>query len=102
MAKIIILYNLAANVTEEQYEDYVASEKGPLLDSFESVKKYELVKIGGSFSGEIPYSYVGVMHLTSLDEFNQKDAPSQKMQDFMAKLMPMVTDTHILFGEEIY
>ena len=39
MAKQVILYNLAADVTEEQYEDYIINEKGPLLDSLESVKK---------------------------------------------------------------
>ena len=39
MAETIILYNLAANVTEEQYKDYATSEKGPLLDSLESVKE---------------------------------------------------------------
>ena len=102
MAKQIILYNLAPNVTDDEYRDYVTSEKGPLLDSLESVKKFELVKITGAAMGEIPYKYVGVMHLTSLDDFNQKDAPSQKVQDFFAKWMTKVSDFHILFGEEIY
>ncbi len=102
MAKQIILYNLAPNVTDDEYEDYVTSEKGPLLDSLESVKKYEQVRITGSMAGEIPYKYVGITHLTSLDDFNQKDAPSQKLQDFFAKWITMVSDFHILFGEEIY
>ena len=102
MAKTILLYNLAEHITEEQYEDYVTSEKGPLLDSLESVKKFELVKIMGSLSGEIPYKYVGIVHLTSLDDFNQKDAPLPKFQEFLAKWMPMVSDFHILFSEEIY
>lgn len=102
MAKQIILYNLASNVTDDEYKDYVTSEKGPLLDSLKSVRKFELVKIDGSMTGEIPYKYVGIMHLTSLDDFNQKDGPSQKVQDFLAKWMPMVSDFHIVFGEEIY
>ena len=102
MAKQIILYNLAANVTDDEYKAYVTTEKGPLLDSLESVKKFELVKISGSLMGEIPYKYIGIMHLTSLDDFNKKDAPSQKVQDFIAKWMTMVSDFHILFGEEIY
>jgi hypothetical protein len=102
MAKQIILYNMAANITDDEYKDYVISEKGPLLDSLQSVKKFELVKITGSLSGEIPYKYVGIMHLTSLDDFNQKDAPSQEFQGFLAKWMPMVSDFHILFSEEIY
>jgi len=102
MAKEIILYNLAAHVTDEQYKDYVTNEKGPLLTSLESVQKFELVKITGSVSGEIPYKYVGIMHLKSLDDFYQKDAPSQKFKDFQAKWQTMVSDFHILFGEEIY
>ena len=102
MAKQIILYNLAPNVTDDEYRDYVTADKGPLLDGLESVKKFESVKITGSMTGEIPYKYVGIMHVTSLDDFNQKDAPSQKFQDMLAKWMPMVSDFHILFGEEVY
>ena len=102
MAKEIILYNLAEHVTDEQYKDYVTKEKGPLLESLPSAKKFELVKITGSATGEIPYKYVGILHLKSLDEFYQNDAPSQKFQDFMKKWQTMVSDFHILSGEEIY
>lgn len=103
MAKEIILYNLAENVTDEEYKDYVINEKGPLLESLSSVKKFEMVKITGSASGEIPFKYIGIMHLTSLEEFSQKDAPSQKFQDFVAKWRTMVAPGfHTLIGEEIY
>ena len=51
MAKEIILYNLAENVTDEEYKDYVTREKGPLLDSLPSVKKFELVRITGAATG---------------------------------------------------
>ena len=101
MAKKIILYNLAEHVTDEEYKDYVINEKGPLLENLSSVKKYELVKITGADTGEIPYKYVGILHLNSLEEFYQKDAPSQKFQDFMAKFRTMVSGLHSLFGEEI-
>lgn len=102
MAKEIILYNLADHVTDEEYRDYVINEKGPLLDSLESAKKFEMVKITGSTTGEIPYKYVGIMHLTSLEEFQKKDAPSQKFQDFVKKWITMVKDPITLTGEEIY
>jgi hypothetical protein len=102
MAKHIILYNLADHVTDEQYKEYVVNEKGPLLDSLESAKKFEMVKITGSQTGEIPYKYVGIMHLTSLEEFQKKDAPSQKFQDFAKKWITMVKDPITLIGEEIY
>ena len=99
IAKEIILYNLAENVTDEEYKDYVINEKGPLLESLPSVTKYELVKITGAVTGEIPYNYVGIVHVNSLDEFYQKDKTTQKFQDFMTKLMPMIKNIHILYGE---
>jgi hypothetical protein len=102
MAKEIILYNLAENVTDEEYKDYVTREKGPLLESLPSVKKYEVVRIKGAATGEIPYNYVGIIHVSNLDEFYQKDKKTQKFQDFLNKLMPMLKNIHILYGEEIY
>ncbi len=102
MAKRIILYNLAKHVTDEEFKEYVTSEKGPLIDSLPSVKKYELVKITGAMAGEVPYKYVGIVHVTSVDEFNQKAATTQEYQDFLKKFGPMVTDLQILSGEEIY
>ncbi|MBN2075437.1 MAG: hypothetical protein JW762_07790 [Dehalococcoidales bacterium] len=98
MAKQFILYNLADHVTDEEYKEYATNEKGPLLDSLSAVKKFELVKT----SGESPYRYVGIMHITSMEEFAQKDAPSQAFQDFMKKWQSMVKDVMMLAGEEIY
>jgi len=102
MAKQIILYNLSENVTDEQYQDFVKKEKGPLLDSLPSVKKFELVRIKGAQTGEVPYNYVGILHVNSLDEFNEKGATTQKFQDLMVKLQTMLKDPHILYGEEVY
>ena len=102
MAKEIILYNLAEHVSDEEYKDSITREKGPLLESMLSVKKFELVKITGAVSGEIPYKYVGILHLNSLDEFYRNDAPSPKFQDFMKKWQSMVPNFHILAGEEAY
>ncbi len=102
MAKRIILYNLAEHVTDEEFQNYARNEKGPLIDSLPSVKKYELVHITGAMGGEIPYKYVGIVHLTSLKDFNEKDAKTQKYQDFFKKFGPMVSDLKVLSGEEIY
>ena len=103
MAKQIILYNLADHVTDEQFKDYVVNEKGPLLDSLPGAKKSEMVKITGSMKGEIPYKYVGIMHIDDMDLFNREAAPSKKFQDFAAKWSTMVKpDFQTLIGEEIY
>ena len=103
MAKQIILYNLADHVTDEQYKDYVVNEKGPLLDGLPGVKKFEMVKITGSMKGEIPFKYVGILHIEDPVAFNEKAAPSKEFQDFVAKWSTMVNpDFHSLMGEEIY
>jgi hypothetical protein len=102
MAKEIILYNLAPQVTDEQYLDYVKKEKGPLMESFPSVKKFELVKITGAASGNTPYQYIGIVHLNNSRDFLQEDVPSAKFQEFLKKWRAMVADVHILVGEEIY
>ena len=101
MAKEIILYNLAPHVTDEEFREYVDKEKGPLIDSFESVEKYEIVRIDSSASGEIPFKYVGIVHLKSLEDFRNRDAQSESYRAFQAKFGPMVSEIHILFGEEI-
>jgi hypothetical protein len=89
-------------VTDEQFQKYVTGEKGPLIDSLPSVKKYELVKITGAPGEKIPYNYVGIVHLTSVEEFEQKAGKTQKYQDFLQKFLPMVKDIIILSGKEIY
>lgn len=103
MAKQIILYNLAEHVTDEQYKEYALNEKGPLLDGLPGVEKFELVKITSSMKGEIPYKYVGIMHIKDPGLFGREAAPSKEFQDFAAKWSTMVQpDFHTLTGEEIY
>ena len=77
MAAKVLLYNLAEHITDEEFKKYVVNEKGPLIESMSSVKKYELFKITGSAKGKVPYKYVGIVHVTSIDDFEKNDAPSQ-------------------------
>lgn len=102
MAKRIILYNLADNVTDEEFKEYVTTDKGPLIDSLPSVKKYENVKITGASSGSIPYKYCGIVHIDSVEEFDQKAATTPEYQAFLKKFGPMAKDMLMLSGEEIY
>ena len=102
MAKRIILYNLADNVTEEDFKEYVTSDKGPLIDSLPGVKKYELVKIFHATSGETPYKYAGIVHIENMEEYEQKATTLPEYQQFLMKFGPMVKDMIALTGEEIY
>jgi len=102
MAKRIILYNLAEHMTDEAFKEYVVNEKGPLIESLPGVKKYELVKIGGAMGGNAPFKYAGILHLSSLEEFDQQASKTQAYQDFLKKFGPMAKDLTMLWGEEIY
>lgn len=102
MAEEIILYNLADNVTDEEYLEYVKNEKGPLLESFSSVSKYDLFKVNHAATGEIPYKYVGIMHISDPETFYQKDIPSEKFQGFLKKWQPMTSGFHLLGAEKVY
>jgi hypothetical protein len=102
MAKYLIMYNLAEHITEEVFKKYVASEKGPLISSFSSVKKYELIKVSGGSGGKIPYQYVGIVDLTSLEEYKQDTGKDTRYQDFQRKFGSMVKDLTVLSGNEIY
>lgn len=102
MAKRIILYNLADYVTDEEFEEYVKNEKGPLINSLPGVKKYELIRITGSPEGDTPYKYAGIVHFASVEEYNQKATKTQGYQNFLKKFGPMVKDLLTLSGEEIY
>ncbi len=102
MPKKIILYNLADNVTDKEFKEYVTKDKGPLISSLPGVKKYELVKVTGAMGGKIPYKYVGIVHVNSLEEYDQKATKTQKYQDFLKKFGPMAKDLIMLSGEEIY
>ena len=102
MAIEIILYNLAPHVSDEEFREYVDTEKGPYIDGLPSVEKYELVRITESRSGAIPFRYVGIVTLKSLDDFKTKDTQTEAYRAFSAKMATMVSEIHVTFGEEIY
>jgi hypothetical protein len=102
MAKEIILYNLAPHVTDEEFKKYVDEEKGPYIDSLPSVEKYELVRIDDSRSGVIPFRYVGIVHLKSLEDFKNRDTATEEYKAFTAKMSSFNSEIHVTFGEEIH
>ena len=99
---MFVLYNLAPHVTDEQYREYVTKEKGPLMETFSQIKKFELTVTAGNAFGKSPYKYIGIMHLRSLEEYLKKDVPSAKFQEFYKKWKSMVTDVQFWSAEEIY
>ena len=101
MAREIILYNLKDSVSDDEYLEYCNQTKGPLIRGLPSCKKFELIRIGASAKGDIPYKYVGVAELTSLEDW-KRDAASEPFQKFLAEWTAMVSEFHILMGAVVY
>jgi hypothetical protein len=114
MAKEIILYNLRDDVTEEDYVKWCESYKGPLLLSLEGGKSFTLVKMMGGITGngkegsapnqtKPPYQFIGIMDLTSLEEWNKShDSKAFKDEFFPQWFSKWVADFYVLGGEEVY
>jgi hypothetical protein len=101
MAKEIILYNLKDSVSDAEYLQYCQEKKGPLIKSLPSCIDFTLVRITASQRGDSPYAYVGIVDVTSLEDW-KRDASSEAFQGFLKEWIPMVKDFHILMGNEIY
>lgn len=101
MPKEIILYSLKDAVTDEEYLRYCDEKKGPLIRSLPSCKDFTLVRITGSQKGAAPYAYVGIVDVTSIEDW-KRDAASEPFQDFLKEWVPKVKSFHILMGSEVY
>ena len=114
MAKEIILYNLRDNVTEEDYVKWCASYKGPLLLSLPGAKTFTLVKMMGGMTGNgqkgtppgptgSPYKYVGIMDMTSLEEWGKAHETKAFKEEFFPQwFSKWVADFYVLGGVEVY
>ena len=110
MAKQFILYNLKDDVNEEDFEKWVNDFKGPLISNLNAVKNYTLTKVGGAMKAEggppgptdSPYRFVGVVDLTSFEDYaKDQETPAYK-EDFMPQFMQRVKNVIILRAEEIF
>lgn len=66
------------------------------------MEKYELVKITESRPGVIPFRYVGIVHLNSLEDFKSKDAQTEGYRAFSAQMARITSEVHVTFGEQIH
>jgi hypothetical protein len=114
MAKEIILYNLRADVKEEDYVKWCESYKGPLLLSLPGSKSFTLVKMMGGVTGNgqkghtpgptgSPYQFIGIMDLTSLEEWGKAHETAKFKDEFFSQWFARwVGDFYVLGGVEVY
>ena len=101
MFKEIILYSLAPGVTHEEYARYVAEKKGPFFEKLSGVRQFTLVRITSSNTEKIPFQYIGIVDLTSLEDWG-KEIATPAFAEFMKEWTAKVSDFFVLGGEEIF
>ena len=110
MAKQFILYNLKDDVSEEDFEKWVNEFKGPLISGLSAVKNYTLTKVGGAIKAEggppgpadSPYKLVGVVDLTSFEDYTKDQETPVYKEEFMPQFMQRIKNVIILRAEEIF
>ena len=110
MAKQFVLYNLKDDVNEEDFEKWVNEFKGPLISGLNAVKSYTLTKVGGAIKAECgppgpvdsPYRFVGVVDLTSLEDYARDQETPVYKEEFMPQFMQRIKNVIILRAEEIF
>ena len=110
MAKQFILYNLKDDVNEGDFEKWVNEFKGPLISGLSAVKNYTLTKVGGAIKAEggppgpadSPYKFVGVVDLTSFEDYAKDQETPVYKEEFMPQFMQRIKNMIILRAEEIF
>ena len=115
MPKQLILYNLRDDVKEEDYIKWCEEYKGPLLLGLNSGKSFTLLRILGGVKGngqkgvapeetKTPYQFIGIMDVTSLDEWKKECEGSKAYaEEFRPQwFSKWAGDFFILGGEEAY
>jgi hypothetical protein len=110
MAKQFILYNLKDEVSEEEFEKWVNDYKGPLISRLSAVKNYTLTKVGGALMTETgppgpvetPYKFVGIVDLTSFEDYAKDQQTPTYKEEFMPQFLQRVKNVLILKAKEIF
>ena len=50
----------------------------------------------------IPFKYVGIVHLKSLEDFRTKDTQTDAYRAFSAKMASLTSEIHVTFGDQIH
>jgi hypothetical protein len=114
MPMSIILYNLKEGVADDDYRKWCEEYKGPLFLSLGACKSFTLVRTLAGVKGDgakgqppegspPPYKYIGIVDVTSLEEW-QKNAESKAFkEDFFPQWFSRwVADFYVLVAEEVY
>jgi hypothetical protein len=114
MAASIILYNLKKGVSDAAYRKWCEEYKGPLFLSLNGCESFTLLKMFGGIKGNgkegrppeetpAPFNYVGIVEVTSLEEWKQSTESNHFKEDFFSQwFSEWVADFYVLVGDAVY
>jgi REDY-like protein HapK len=103
MKQIIIMYNLKADVSPQQFEDWVRTVDQPTMRGLARVSRFRTFKTESLLMGDGKPSvqYVELFDITDLDGFVGEDMPGDVVQKVMGAFMGLVDNPELIIASEI-
>ena len=101
-SKILVLFNLKAGISIDDYENWAKSVDIPTVNGLGSIEKFEVFRTTGLlFSDEKPpYQYFETLDILDMDKFGQ-EASSEVMQKIAAEFQAMADDLVFITTEQL-
>ncbi len=93
--KQIFLYNLKPEVTDEQYDEFLRTYKGPIISRLPHNVSFNMLRVDRCVQGPAKYQYVGIVEVTDLENWD-KDCACPEYQKFQQDWLALVD------GEFVY
>ncbi len=89
MSKIIVLFNLKAEVSVEAYEAWALATDIPTVNGLKSVDAFDVFRTSGLLGGgEAPYQYVEIIDVPDLAALGE-DVATEVMQKVSAEFQEL-------------
>lgn len=103
MKQIIISYNLADGVNDQEFQNWVKTFDQPNMRGLTRVKSFRTFNNVGLLMGEGSprYSYIEIFDIDDFDGFLTQDMASELVQKVMGQFMPQVKDVEFAIANEV-
>jgi uncharacterized protein (TIGR02118 family) len=82
---LVVLFNLKAGASREQYEQWARTTDLPIVSRLPSVESFEVLRTSGVLGGgEAPYQYVELLRVNDLARLGQ-DVATETMRKVAAE-----------------
>ena len=97
--RVFFLNRLAEDVDGADYERWVRDVDYPKARAIPAIRSYEVVRLDGPLrDDDIPYDYVEVVEVTSLDDYRRDLAELPGRDEFVAELRSFIGEAVAVHG----